>query len=99
MTTDDEIKAAESAARTAREALSQMEAKLEALHQRRAFEKHGTKLGARVRGERNGKKIEGEICKVDANWQDKPWVTVNPIKKDGTVGNNEINLFSSWELV
>lgn len=97
MTLDEEIKAADAAIEAALQELTNARHELWMLQMRRARERFGVMVGTRVRGNRNGKELEGEVSKIDANW-DRPWITIRPVKKDGTIGNNEVALFDKWEL-
>lgn len=58
--------------------------------------KHGIKIGSIV----SYRGTEHRVTAIDTEWGvDKPWLTGNPKKKDGTWGATRRKLFSRWEKV
>lgn len=98
MTTDEEIKVAEANLAKAKDLMSEIHSKLNDLYRRRSKEKFGIEPGVRVR---KGDGREGIVKSVrpDAYTSSKPWIYVNPIKKDGTPGEREQCFYSHWEIV
>ena len=57
-------------------------------------EEHGIEIGTVVL-DQSGKRHK--ITSIDTSWE-KPWLTGNPEKKDGTFGKSERNLYSHWTV-
>lgn len=83
-----------------REAMSELETRIEAERVRIATETFGVRVGSIVRYKgRDFKVQEVEPCFLGDPSKSKPWVTGNPRKKDGSFGSQSRHLYSDWELV
>lgn len=89
----DEITRLENRVAEARAALREAEQALEAAR----VAASPVSVGDIVRRQKDGKL--GRVVKVDLSWQSKPWVTVNPMKKNGEYGTAERNWYGYWDLV
>jgi|HubBroStandDraft_3_1064219.scaffolds.fasta_scaffold189908_3 hypothetical protein len=66
------------------------------LHTQWASETFGVKLDDMVTDKRGRK---GLVCKIKPWSSGKPWVTAKEIKKDGSIGMRELQMYSDWTVL
>ncbi len=77
--------------------LVKIDAAIETLRMEAIKKEWGVSIGCIVKAIRTGK--QHRVTRIDTNWgKSKPWLGGNPMRKDGTFGTANYNLYGSWEI-
>jgi hypothetical protein len=96
MVTDEDIAQAIEAEKAAHEAFIELRDYRERLQVEQASQRYSVSVGDSVK-DRKGR--YGIVTRIKPWLSGKPWISAKQIKRDGSPGERELNMYSDWEVV